>query len=485
MRNPARLATALLAAGALVPGTAAADTYTYRSSGAAQTYIVPPEVWAVHIVAVGAPGGAGGGAPGGFGAIVSDDMLTLPGERLTVNVGAAGADYDACCSWAFGSGGAGGSGTGIPAGGGGGGASSVYPSWMMPMGWRGLEAGGGGGGGGSDGTGPGGAGGDAGEPGGSCGTTMCAGGGEAGLGGLGGLGRGSGATGGSAGSGHAGDGGAVSGASGGAGGGGGGGAFGGGAGGGSADTGGFGRGGGGAGGPSYSDARIVKGTPDRTGISSVTFTPLPGGAELSATRLTFPAAPIGAPANQSLVITNRGSGPLVIQAVSVNGAAAADFDAELSCRDLAHPTYDHVIGPGATCAVPVRFTPRRAGARDATLSIVTDAGSPRITLPLSGTGTPAGVKLSKLRLGRSTFAAGSKVSVSFRSDHAGRATFRVLRLSHGKARAVGKPFTRATKGGTNRFTLDVRKLAPGRYRLEASGTGTPIRVSFRIVRKHR
>jgi hypothetical protein len=230
---------------------------------------------------------------------------------------------------------------------------------------------------------------------------------------------------------------------------------------------------------------------DRTGDSLATITPLAPAAESSVSALAFGSYRVGATTTHVMSVTDRGAGPLSIDDATISGPGRADFGVSLTCQDMQSGVAAHALRPGKSCLLPVTFTPSAAGARSAVLTIATNAGP--IVIPLSGTGTVARAKLSKLRLTRSTFAAGSKVSVSFRSDRAGRATFKVLSLAHGTVRAVGASFTRTTKAGTNRFTFDGRvrrggklvKLVSGRYRLEATGAGTPTRVSFRIVGGHR
>jgi hypothetical protein len=482
----------------------ASDTVTFQYIGAEQTYVVPPGIRMLHVVAVGAPGGPGwAGAPGGFGAIVTADLDVLPGETLLVDVGGQGARWDQCCSWAYSGaqfgvssrGGAGGFGVASNAGGGGGGATVVRPQPLAPMGWRSVIAAGGGGGGGSDGTAAGGAGGDAGADGGSCPGMVCGGGGGAPHGllpGLGSSGLGSGLAGGEAVYGRGGDGGAVTGTTGGAGGGGGGGIAGGGGGG--AGDGGGGlsmRGGGGAGGASGVNGVTVNAPPDRSGVSSLAITPLAASAEASVSTLAYGPLRVGATGTHTMSVTSRGPGPLSIDTATISGPARGDYAVSLTCQDMLSVVAVHQFRPGKSCLLPVTFTPTRAGPRTAVLTVATNAGP--LFVALSGAGKVAGATLSKLRLAPSTFAVGGKASVSFHSDAAGRATFRVLRVKttarKGKRRTrlipVGASFSRPARVGANHFRFEpTTKLPPGRYRLRAKGSGLSRSVSaaFRIAR---
>jgi hypothetical protein len=116
----------------VAPAVAQADLVAFSSTGSEQTFTVPAGVTSIHVVAIGAPGGAAGSDAGGRGAQATADLAVTPGEPLYVEVGAKGGDGDA---QGFGPGGAGGfnggggGGPGIggtnASGGGGGGASDV------------------------------------------------------------------------------------------------------------------------------------------------------------------------------------------------------------------------------------------------------------------------------------------------------------------------------------------------------------------------
>ncbi len=133
---------------------------TFPSTGAPdQTFQVPAHISSVHVVAVGAPGGATGprvggpgqapGPPGGAGAVATGTLKVTGGQTLYVEVGGpGGAGYDTSAP-GFNGGGAGDPRTSASTGsGGGGGASDVrlapYSAGLSPD-RRLLIAGGGGG----------------------------------------------------------------------------------------------------------------------------------------------------------------------------------------------------------------------------------------------------------------------------------------------------------------------------------------------------
>jgi hypothetical protein len=135
------------------PGAIAATVVPFAYTGAEQPFPVPANVSSIHVVAVGAPGGASsatsgfGAGPGGFGATATADLTVAPGETLYVEVGGAGMIPGGA---AFNGGGLGGP---FPhPGGGGGGASDVRTVSMSAglaatLASRVVVAGGGGGGG--------------------------------------------------------------------------------------------------------------------------------------------------------------------------------------------------------------------------------------------------------------------------------------------------------------------------------------------------
>jgi hypothetical protein len=89
----------------------------------------------------------------------------------------------------------------------------------------------------------------------------------------------------------------------------------------------------------------------------------------------------GSPSDtRTAVLTNTGSAPLVVTAVSIAGADAQDFEVTTeSCQ--AAP-----VAAGETCRIDLRFTPSAAGARSATLTVADNTAAGATTAPLSGTG---------------------------------------------------------------------------------------------------
>jgi hypothetical protein len=183
------------------------------------------------------------------------------------------------------------------------------------------------------------------------------------------------------------------------------------------------------------------------------------------------------------------------------------------------------IAAGASCAIPVSFSPAAAGRRAASLVIMSIGSRSPVTVPLQGTAVTRAT-LGALRVSPSTFAPARRgpsiaqrggAAVSYVSDIAGRSSFRVLRPTRGVRRGhscvkgprvrgarassctrwvmFGAAFTHDDRAGVNGFRFSGRvrvhgemaRLKPGRYRLraaarEAGRTGSAINVAFRIVR---
>jgi hypothetical protein len=432
---PAVCAVAVSAA--VSPPLAHATTQTFGPAGGEQVFTVPPDVTSLHVVAVGARGGAGadGGGAGGFGAVATSDVSVMPGQVFYVEV--AGNGSDGCCHKGMGPGpgGAGGfngggvGGTGGPGGGGGGGESDIRTLPQANAGSLGsrVVVAAGGGGGGAPGSSGGGAGGAAGAPGGNGGSdTTIAQPGTPTAGGAGGTNTGFSSLSGTNGSlGSGGAGGHVG--PGGGGGGGGGGVYGGGGGAaGESSTG----GGGGAGGSSGFGSGVVNGAiaADSTGAPSVT--------------LTYTA-----------VSSGGGGGPSIPPAVVTVG------------RETISPTA-FLAAPGGPSALASRV---RYGAK--VTFTLNQAATVRFTVVQPRPG----------RRGR-----GGRCVAPTRANRTARRCTRLVTLPGS--------FSRTGHAGANsfRFTgrLAGRTLAPGSYRLIATPrlngrAGLSKSASFRILRPPR
>ncbi|MBA3913526.1 MAG: choice-of-anchor D domain-containing protein, partial [Acidobacteriales bacterium] len=96
----------------------------------------------------------------------------------------------------------------------------------------------------------------------------------------------------------------------------------------------------------------------------------------------------------SSVLTNTGTGPLIITAITVGGTNSTDFTQSSTC-----PISPATLAVGSTCTITATFTPTAQGVRNASITIADNVTSGNPSLPLSGTGTtPASVSLSPTSL---------------------------------------------------------------------------------------
>jgi trimeric autotransporter adhesin len=107
----------------------------------------------------------------------------------------------------------------------------------------------------------------------------------------------------------------------------------------------------------------------------------------SATSLGFGNSQVGVPrALPAISLTNTGTAPLVFSvdpasAAARSGPAASDYSMASTCST------GSPLAAGASCTVTGTFTPSALGARNATLTISSDASSGPLLIALTGSGT--------------------------------------------------------------------------------------------------
>jgi N-acetylneuraminic acid mutarotase len=105
----------------------------------------------------------------------------------------------------------------------------------------------------------------------------------------------------------------------------------------------------------------------------------PVGTTLSATAFGSHKVGVASDAATS-VLTNTGTAPLLVGAITVTGGGAHDYEvASESCSEAP-------VAPGATCEIGVVFTPAAAGARNATLTVADNSAAGTSTAALTGSG---------------------------------------------------------------------------------------------------
>lgn len=97
-------------------------------------------------------------------------------------------------------------------------------------------------------------------------------------------------------------------------------------------------------------------------------------------RVDFGRVTVGQSADRTLTIANEGSAALSLDRFAPAGDAARDFRVTGgNC-----PTGREVLGPGVSCRLELRFTPRRAGRRTARLPLQHDGGEGPEAVVLAG-----------------------------------------------------------------------------------------------------
>jgi urease beta subunit len=131
---------------------------------------------------------------------------------------------------------------------------------------------------------------------------------------------------------------------------------------------------------------------------------------LSASSLSFGNQLVGTrSANQSIVVTNSGSGTLNIGTASVGAPYAIGADA---CSNSA-------VAPGSTCTIQINFAPSVTGPASGNISISDDASGSPHTVALSGTGvqaratvSPSSLSFGSVRVGPGTAGAQQYVTIT-------------------------------------------------------------------------
>jgi hypothetical protein len=112
----------------------------------------------------------------------------------------------------------------------------------------------------------------------------------------------------------------------------------------------------------------------RSGITGTSATP-PAPVTLSPTVLSFSSQQQGTSSTaQTVTLTNTGTAPLAVSAISVTG----DYAETNTCGST--------LAAGAVCTISVTFSPSGVGDRSGLLSVQNNASTPALTVALDGTG---------------------------------------------------------------------------------------------------
>ena len=124
----------------------------------------------------------------------------------------------------------------------------------------------------------------------------------------------------------------------------------------------------------------------KNATASVQLAVVAASLSFSPTGIAFAGQPINtASAAIPLIVTNLSAFPVTMTSATATG----DFSATSSCTTIA---------PQGTCSVSVTFTPSTTGARTGTLSLTEAQSNVPQNLPLTGTGTVAGIQITPAAL---------------------------------------------------------------------------------------
>lgn len=105
---------------------------------------------------------------------------------------------------------------------------------------------------------------------------------------------------------------------------------------------------------------------------------------LNASAITFSAQTVGSSSTpRSVTVSNSGSAPLSLSALTLTGSAAVDFARSGTCSTTTP------LAAGGSCTVVFAFMPSATGARTATLTLASNASNGSAVLSLGGTGAAA------------------------------------------------------------------------------------------------
>jgi hypothetical protein len=150
-------------------------------------------------------------------------------------------------------------------------------------------------------------------------------------------------------------------------------------------------------------------------------------------------------ATQTVTLSNTGTAPLTLRALTLSGSNAADFKLGGTCA------LGGAVAAAGSCSLQISFAPTAIGTRMASLAVVSDASNGTATINLTGTGTavPASaVTLSPLAVDFGNVTVGSPVATrAVTLTNSGTAA-----LSLGGISASGSGFAATSTCGTSLAT---------------------------------
>src|SRR6185312_13073007 len=219
------------------------------------------------------------------------------------------------------------------------------------------------------------------------------------------------------------------------------------------------------------------GSPHTAALTGTGVAPPIPQAVLTPATLTFATTTVGAnSAAQTVVLSNPGTGPLTISAITVSGANASSFAQTNTCGAT--------LAVAATCSISVTFGPTAAGSQIASITLTDNAAGSPHTVALSGTGTAPDFSLTTSGASQTIRGSGGMAQYTFSASgtngtYSSPITFSVTGLPSGVTAAFAPPsITPGNATASTTLTLTIAPLSgdlliPDRLP-RSGGTSTPL-----------
>jgi Abnormal spindle-like microcephaly-assoc'd, ASPM-SPD-2-Hydin/HYDIN/CFA65/VesB-like, Ig-like domain/K319L-like, PKD domain len=201
------------------------------------------------------------------------------------------------------------------------------------------------------------------------------------------------------------------------------------------------------------------------------------------TSINFGNQNVGTPSSASpIVITNTGTGDLVISSLAKSGANTGDFT-------VTSGTLPITVTPGNTTTLNVTFNPGSSGARSATLNITDNAAGSPHAIPLSGTGTTPGFSANPTNVpfgNQNVNSTSAPVTITLSNPGTGNLTVSGLTMTGTNSgdftvTSAALPITVAPGGNTTvqvAFKPTATGLRSGTLSIATNAAGSPHSVSL-------
>jgi hypothetical protein len=187
----------------------------------------------------------------------------------------------------------------------------------------------------------------------------------------------------------------------------------------------------------------------------------------------FNSVLIGNSSTQTITLKNSGTANVTVNSISTSGAA-------FSATGL---SAGQTIAPGASASLTATFTPTTAGSTSGTISVLTNASNPTLSVALSGTGTAtqAQLSISPSSLAFGGVNVGSTTSQTVTLTNSGNATLNITAATiSGAGYTMTLAPTTISAGANAKFSVNFAPIAegsaPGKISITSNAPGSPASV---------